>query len=121
MKTLVDDAGRIQLPDLVQAQLGVKPGDELDWEEEDGRWFLGPASSRPVRPEPSVRSRATPNAAPPREQRSAANSAGETDHDDLNWEDLDYEPLSLPRAGQVRLRVLRRGKLQPLPHDLDEE
>lgn len=121
MKTLLDEAGRIQLPDLVQTQLGVKPGDELAWEEENGRWFLGPASARPIRPEPSVGSRDTPHAAPKPEQLPTANSASKSDHDDLDWEDLNYESLSLPPAGQVRLRIQRRGKLQPLPHDLDEE
>ena len=110
MRTFVDDAGRIQLPDLVQAQLGVKPGDELAWEEENGRWFLGPARARPIRPEPSIGSRDTPNAAPPRERRPTASSAGTTDHDDLNWEDLDYQPVSLPRAGQVRLRIQPQGQ-----------
>ena len=42
MKALLDNAGRIRLPDLVQAQLGVKPGDELAFEEELGRWFIKP-------------------------------------------------------------------------------
>lgn len=40
MKTLLDNSGRIQLPDFVQAQLGVKPGDELALEEENGKWLI---------------------------------------------------------------------------------
>jgi bifunctional DNA-binding transcriptional regulator/antitoxin component of YhaV-PrlF toxin-antitoxin module len=42
MRALLDNAGRIRLPDLVQAQLGVKPGDELAFDEELGRWFIEP-------------------------------------------------------------------------------
>ncbi|NUQ64451.1 MAG: AbrB/MazE/SpoVT family DNA-binding domain-containing protein [Pirellulales bacterium] len=37
---LARHTGRIELLGLVQAQLGVKPGDELTLEEENGKWFL---------------------------------------------------------------------------------
>ena len=119
MKTSVDDTGRIQLPDEVRAQWGVKPGDELAWEEQNGRWFLEPARSSPIEPEQSSGSPDTPDATMPRGLLPNVSSAGKADHDDLNWEDLDYESPSLPRPGQVRLRIQRRGKLQPIPHDLE--
>ena len=40
MKTIVDEVGRIQLPDDVRTQLGVKPGDEVVLEERAGEWVL---------------------------------------------------------------------------------
>ena len=43
MKTVVDDAGRIQLPKDVREQLGIKPGDEVVLEERAGEWVLKPA------------------------------------------------------------------------------
>jgi bifunctional DNA-binding transcriptional regulator/antitoxin component of YhaV-PrlF toxin-antitoxin module len=120
MRTFLDDAGRIELPDRVQSQLGVKAGDLLAWEEEGGRWFLEPADSRTA---PSNQAAVAPGVSPgvsPGE-RGAATAAGESDDDELHWEDLDYEPLSLRRVGQVRFRIRRRGKLQPAPYNLDEE
>ncbi len=45
MKTIVDDAGRIQLPENVRAQLGVKPGDEILLEAHAGEWILKSANS----------------------------------------------------------------------------
>ena len=47
MKTFLDDTGRIVLPGLMQAQLGVKPGDELTLEEKNGKWFIQPVKAAP--------------------------------------------------------------------------
>jgi AbrB family looped-hinge helix DNA binding protein len=46
MKTIVDEAGRIQLPEDVRAQLGVKPGDELELEARAGEWVLKSAHAK---------------------------------------------------------------------------
>jgi AbrB family looped-hinge helix DNA binding protein len=40
MKAVLDEAGRIQLPDEVRSQLGVKPGDEVVLEARAGEWVL---------------------------------------------------------------------------------
>lgn len=40
MKTIMDEVGRIQLPEDVRTQLGVKPGDEVVLEERAGEWVL---------------------------------------------------------------------------------
>ena len=98
MKTLLDDAGRIQLPDFVQAQLGVKPGDEVALEEANGIWLLKAVVLS-----------------------SASSPAKTAEGEDLNWENLDYDPVPLERARQVTVQIERRGRLQPLAHDLDEE
>jgi AbrB family looped-hinge helix DNA binding protein len=45
MKTVVDEGGRIQLPQDVQARLGVRPGDEVVLEERAGEWVLRPANA----------------------------------------------------------------------------
>lgn len=100
MKALLDNAGRIKLPDLVQSQLGVKPGDELALEEEHGRWFIKPVTSPETTPE-SVNRHADPD-------------------DDLDWEEPDYVSVPLKRAGQVAVQVARRGKLQPMVPAVDE-
>jgi len=42
MKTIIDPSGRIQLPDDLRAQLGVKPGDEVVIEERAGEWIIKP-------------------------------------------------------------------------------
>ena len=97
MKTLLDDAGRIHLPVSVQTQLGVKPGDELTLEEENGKWLIKPV-----------------------ELSADGSPLGNTD-DDLNWEDLDYKSVPLKRSRDVAVRIERRGKLQPMAHNLDEE
>ncbi len=46
MKTVVDEAGRIQLPEVVRTQLGVKPGDEVILEDRAGEWVLKPANTQ---------------------------------------------------------------------------
>jgi bifunctional DNA-binding transcriptional regulator/antitoxin component of YhaV-PrlF toxin-antitoxin module len=46
MKTIVDEIGRIQLPELVQAQLGLKPGDEVVLEQRAGEWVLKSAHTQ---------------------------------------------------------------------------
>jgi AbrB family looped-hinge helix DNA binding protein len=40
MKTTLDDTGRIALPESVQIQLGIKPGDEVLLENRGGQWVL---------------------------------------------------------------------------------
>lgn len=40
MKTIIDSSGRIQLPQDLQTQLGVKPGDEVVLEERAGEWII---------------------------------------------------------------------------------
>jgi bifunctional DNA-binding transcriptional regulator/antitoxin component of YhaV-PrlF toxin-antitoxin module len=114
MKAMLDDTGRIRVPDRVQADLGVKVGDELAWEKENGRWFLESAGAEQATGAGDIFYSATPS-------DRCAPSAAESDRDDLNWEDMDYAPLPLRRVGKVRFRIQRRGKLQPMPHDLDEE
>jgi AbrB family looped-hinge helix DNA binding protein len=44
MRVFLDDAGRIELPNSVQAQLGIKPGDELALEDLNGQWVIKPVS-----------------------------------------------------------------------------
>jgi len=40
MKTVIDESGRIQLPENVRTQMGVKAGDEILLEERAGEWVL---------------------------------------------------------------------------------
>jgi bifunctional DNA-binding transcriptional regulator/antitoxin component of YhaV-PrlF toxin-antitoxin module len=42
VKTTLDSQGRIQLPDAVQSQLGVKPGDDLLLTQQDAQWVIVP-------------------------------------------------------------------------------
>ncbi len=125
MKTLLDFAGRIELPDSVQVKLGVKPGDELVLEEENGKWFIKPAESCHGSRD-SRRPDGTGDVAPFPEQlqtvRLPADAVADDLHcDNLQWEDLDYGPVPLTRAGQVSIRVAHRGKLKPMVHALDDE
>jgi bifunctional DNA-binding transcriptional regulator/antitoxin component of YhaV-PrlF toxin-antitoxin module len=92
IKTSLDDAGRIQLPQAVQTQLGLKPGDELALREVNGHWFL-----KPIR-----------------------RSVGVHD-EDLSWEELEYDPAPLRRMGQAAVRIEQRGKLMPTAYDLHDE
>jgi bifunctional DNA-binding transcriptional regulator/antitoxin component of YhaV-PrlF toxin-antitoxin module len=43
MNVIVDPSGRIELPDVLRAQWGLKSGDEIVIEEENGRWVIKPA------------------------------------------------------------------------------
>jgi AbrB family looped-hinge helix DNA binding protein len=45
MKTVIDESGRIQLPEDVRTQLGVKAGDEILLEERAGEWVLKSANT----------------------------------------------------------------------------
>lgn len=92
MKTSVDNIGRILLPQVVQDQLGVKPGDELALQEENGQWFLKPITSM-VDPH----------------------------DDDLDWEEPDYGIVPPKRTGRVTVRIEQRSKLMPMAYDLDDE
>ncbi|MDZ7615860.1 MAG: AbrB/MazE/SpoVT family DNA-binding domain-containing protein [Patescibacteria group bacterium] len=92
MKTSLDDFGRILLPQVVQMQLGVKPGDELALQEDRGQWFLQPIMS-----------------------------AAEIHDNDLSWEELDYSSVPRRAAGRLTARVEQRGKLMPMAYELDDE
>lgn len=46
MKTIMDEVGRIQLPEDVRTHLGVKPGDEVVLEERAGEWVLKSAHAQ---------------------------------------------------------------------------
>lgn len=120
MKTRLDDAGRIELPDFVQMRLGVKPGDELALDEEDGKWFIKPAKSGNGSRE-SRRPDGACDVAPCPEPPRTVHPPADSDADDLHWEELDYQQVPLKRAGQVAVRVEHRGQLKPLAHNLDEE
>jgi bifunctional DNA-binding transcriptional regulator/antitoxin component of YhaV-PrlF toxin-antitoxin module len=51
MKVVLDESGRVEVPECVREQLGVKAGDELTWEKENGGWLLKP---RPSPPDPTM-------------------------------------------------------------------
>ena len=118
MKTSLDDAGRIELPDFVQEQLGVKPGDELALEEEDGKWLITPpistSGSCPETPGPDGVSDSPPALMQP---RTASQPAG-IDDEDLAWKELDYDAVPLERVGQVNVKIECRGRLEPMALDL---
>lgn len=40
MKATIDDAGRIQLPDELQADLGLQPGDDVVFEHASDSWRI---------------------------------------------------------------------------------
>jgi bifunctional DNA-binding transcriptional regulator/antitoxin component of YhaV-PrlF toxin-antitoxin module len=46
MKTTLDETGRIALPEPVQAQLGVKAGDDVLLENHAGQWVIRAARDR---------------------------------------------------------------------------
>ena len=97
MKTSIDSAGRIQLPVYLQSQLGVKPGDEITLEKENGNWLIKPVMS------------------------SADGLPNAYDDDDLNWEEIEYMSVPPSRLRQVAVQIRHRGRLKPLAHDLDNE
>jgi len=45
MKSVIDETGRIQLPEEVRLQLGVKPGDQVILEPRAGEWVLRSAQA----------------------------------------------------------------------------
>jgi bifunctional DNA-binding transcriptional regulator/antitoxin component of YhaV-PrlF toxin-antitoxin module len=96
MKATLDQTGRIKLPGLVRAQLGLAPGDEVRFEQLEGAWII-----RSI-PKPNERIEA------------------ESDDDDLNWPDLDYQPMSPRRVGELTVNFEYRGRLTPMRLDLDE-
>lgn len=91
MMTSLDESGRILLPQLVQSQMGIKPGDNLALQKVNGEWLLKPVAI-----------------------------AANFHDDDLNWEELDYGPIPLDSSGRVTVRIEQRGKLTPMAHNLDE-
>ena len=93
METVLDASGRIQLPDVVQAQLGIRPGDWLSIEESAGGWSL------------KKRSQPTPK----------------IDEEDLNWPDLEYFPVPPKQTKEITVKIELRGRMEPLVHELDEE
>jgi AbrB family looped-hinge helix DNA binding protein len=55
MNVIVDPSGRIELPDALRAGLGLKSGDHLVIEEENGRWIIKPTQgTEPLRWEGNV-------------------------------------------------------------------
>jgi AbrB family looped-hinge helix DNA binding protein len=55
MNVIVDPSGRIELPDALRAQWGLKSGDQIVIEEENGRWVIKPApGTDPLRWEGNV-------------------------------------------------------------------
>jgi bifunctional DNA-binding transcriptional regulator/antitoxin component of YhaV-PrlF toxin-antitoxin module len=112
MKALIDELGRVQLPDFVRTQLGVKPGDPLSLDEHDGKWFLGPVTR-------SASENGADDVMAPSVQASPEAFLGPSD--DLSWEELDYAPVPLKSAGQIRVRIEHAGRVKPLVHELDDE
>jgi len=96
MKATMDGTGRIELPGIVQTQLGIRPGDEVRFEPLKGAWII----------------RSVP--------RSRGQTGPELDGDDLSWPDLDYRCVAPRRIGQVKAMVQHRGRLKPMRIDLDE-
>ena len=92
MTISLDEAGRILLPQVVQRQLGVKPGDALALEGANGQWILKPVS-------------------PPIDLHD----------EELNWEDLGYVPPPPRKTERMSVRIEQRGRLAPMAYDLDEE
>ncbi len=55
MNVIVDPSGRIELPVDLRVRLGLKSGDRVVIEEENGRWVIKPAEvSEPLRWEGNV-------------------------------------------------------------------
>jgi len=77
MKATLDQGGRIELPAVVQAELGVKPGDELSFEPLAGAWVIRLVA-----------------------KAGNSNNSAAAD-DDLNWPELEYESLAPRRVGEV--------------------
>ena len=46
MRTTMDQAGRIRLPEQFQALLGLKPGDEVSLDEWEGHWVIRPVQDQ---------------------------------------------------------------------------
>ena len=90
MKTLLDDAGRIQLPVSVQTQMGIKPGDELTLEEVNGKWLIKPFHL-------------------PADELPVIDAV-----EDLDWEDLDYFTVPPNQSRKLAVRIKHRGRLEPI-------
>ncbi len=96
MKATLDQGGRVELPAVVQVELGVKPGDELSFEQLEGDWVIRPVA-----------------------KADDSNDADAAD-DELNWPELEYESLSPRRVGKASVKFEYRGPLKPMPIELDE-
>ena len=96
MKATLDQGGRIELPAVVQVELGVKPGDELSFEPLEGAWVI----------------RLVAKAGNPNDSAAA--------DDDLNWPELEYDSLSPTRVGEATVEFEHRGRLKPMPIELDQ-
>ena len=107
MKALIDEQGRVELPDFVQTQLGVRPGDMLSLDEQDGKWFL---QSVPRTARTTAESKCFP-----RQLEALCPS------DDLSWEELDYAPVPLKAVATISVRIEQTGRVKPPLHELDEE
>jgi len=113
MKTLIDELGRVELPHLVRTQRGVKPGDALSLDEQDGKWFLQPDTRSAGRETGSQNVMPSPVQARPEPLSPSS--------DDLSWEELDYVPVPLRPVAQTSVRIEPAGAVKPIPHELDEE
>ena len=109
MKALIDERGRVELPDFVRTQLGVKPGDTLSLDEQDGKWFLQPVTRSPGSEAGSedVLSPSVP----------ARPEALLDPNDDLSWDELDYAPVPLKSVGQISVRIERADSVRPILHE----
>jgi hypothetical protein len=101
MQALIDELGRVELPDFVRTQLGVKPGGMVSLDEQDGKWFLGPVTA--------------PESGETMPERSAPDLVAD---DDLSWEELDYAPVPLQPVARIDVRISQAGSLKPMSHEL---
>ena len=106
MKALIDELGRVELPAVVRTQLGVKPGDTLSLDEQDGKWFLQPATRS------AGRETGSEDVVPP--SVPARPEALLDPNDDLSWDELDYAPVPLKSVGQISVRIEHAGSVKPL-------
>lgn len=96
MKATLDHGGRIELPAVVQIELGVKPGDELSFEPLTGAWVIRLVA-----------------------KTGNSNNSAAAD-DDLNWPELEYESLAPRSVGEATAEFKHRGRLKPMPIELDQ-
>jgi hypothetical protein len=73
----------------------VKPGDELTFESLEGAWAI----------------RRVAKAGDPNVSVAA--------DDNLNWLELEYESMSPSRVGEATVEFVHRGRLRPMPIELD--
>jgi hypothetical protein len=84
-------------------------------------WLIKPVRLSAASPDKSLSSQGVADEGPLPAQSPAASPPGDNGDDDLNWEELDYDPVPLKHARRVTVHIEHRGRLHPLAHDLDEE